>query len=70
MIDFSNIETYWPMTSSAFGLFITQGGLKPIFTSLNHMWYSKYGYLTERKAKLKEIENEYIYEIEKRKLEN
>ncbi|PIA83693.1 DUF4393 domain-containing protein [Streptococcus parauberis] len=69
-MDFSDINTYWPIASSAFTTFITQGGLKPIFTSLNYMWYSKYGYLTERKAKLKEIENEHIYDIEKSKIEN
>ncbi|SQB46825.1 Uncharacterised protein [Streptococcus dysgalactiae] len=45
MIDFSNIETYWPAASGALSVFITQGGLKPIFTSLNYKWYAKYGYI-------------------------
>ncbi|HEP2060372.1 TPA: DUF4393 domain-containing protein, partial [Streptococcus pyogenes] len=70
MIDFSNIETYWPAASGALSVFITQGGLKPIFTSLNYKWYAKYGYKFEQEAKLKEINNEYIYEVKRKELEN
>ncbi|SQB46826.1 Uncharacterised protein [Streptococcus dysgalactiae] len=55
MIDFSNIETYWPAASGALSVFITQGGLKPIFTSLNYKWYAKYGYKFEQEAKLKRL---------------
>ncbi|WP_243091728.1 DUF4393 domain-containing protein [Streptococcus dysgalactiae] len=70
MIDFSDIETYWPAASGALSVFITQGGLKPIFTSLNYKWYAKYGYKFEQEAKLKEINNEYVYEVKRKELEN
>lgn len=69
-MNFLDIQTYWPTVSGAFGGFISQGGLKPIFTSLGHKWYAKYGYRYELESELKKLDNEYILDIRRKELEN
>lgn len=62
MIDFTDLNTYWPIATSVLTTTLSQGGLKGPMQSLSHLWYAKFGYKAEQAAKLAELKNSIFYE--------